>query len=253
MLSAAVLCMKLPWTISVTRAQFLSTPGFRLTFQARQALRWHLLGLQTRSSAQAREAPPASSGTGSTSNKRGGKALGGGRGPGRGRSGGRQSGGGGQGRGRGRGRGRSAGQQHQARNGAPGAPPGPLSALHNDIADFAWRCTPAFDDVALVAISGRAVEDAWARSRRVERGTQCEAAQDLIVTEAFGSQPAGLALPGGDVDLTFELVRPSQKHLHSPYARERFRWCCALVCTEATAAHMLSAAMLGCSARSVPA
>ena len=96
------------------------------------------------------------------------------------------------------------------------ASPDKRSALHAEVADFAWRATPSCDAVALAALSARTVADAWAlynvRTRglgSLEAVSPDLAAGEGIKVTAFGSQAAGLALPGSDVDLKFTVARPS--------------------------------------------
>ena len=96
------------------------------------------------------------------------------------------------------------------------ASPDKRSALHAEVADFAWRATPSCDAVALAALSARTVADAWALYNVRTRGlgsldavSPDLAAGEGINVTAFGSQAAGLALPGSDVDLKFTVARPS--------------------------------------------
>ena len=37
------------------------------------------------------------------------------------------------------------------------------SALHREVLDFAWRCAPSFEQVALARLSARSIELAWDR------------------------------------------------------------------------------------------
>lgn len=82
---------------------------------------------------------------------------------------------------------------------AGSAPPGSRrSALHEELLDFAWRCSPTAADVELADLSARAIELAWRR---------CGGTPHIRVVP-FGSQPCGLALPGGDLDVYIHQVRP---------------------------------------------
>lgn len=65
------------------------------------------------------------------------------------------------------------------------------SLLHEELLDFAWRCSPTQADVELADLSARAIELAWRRCGGVPQ----------IQVVPFGSQPSGLALPGGDLDV----------------------------------------------------
>lgn len=65
------------------------------------------------------------------------------------------------------------------------------SLLHEELLDFAWRCSPTAADVELADLSAKAIELAWRR---------CGGTPPIQVIP-FGSQPCGLALPGGDLDV----------------------------------------------------
>lgn len=70
------------------------------------------------------------------------------------------------------------------------------SLLHEELLDFAWRCSPTPDDVELADLSAKAIELAWRR---------CGGYPPIQVIP-FGSQPCGLALPGGDLDVYINQV-----------------------------------------------
>eukprot|EP00892_Ulva_mutabilis_P006523 jgi/Ulvmu1/4242/UM192_0001.1 len=84
-----------------------------------------------------------------------------------------------------------------SRYAASHAPPGSRrSTLHEELLDFAWRCSPTPADVELADLSARAIELAWRR---------CGGTPSIRVVP-FGSQPCGLALPGGDLDVYIHQV-----------------------------------------------
>ena len=83
--------------------------------------------------------------------------------------------------------------------------PGKYSALHNELLDFAWRCSPTADEVQLAALTARAVEQAWQRHAQLYHGSK--SSERTAVAQPFGSQAAGLALPGADLDLELRAVR----------------------------------------------
>lgn len=84
-----------------------------------------------------------------------------------------------------------------SRHAASHAPPGSRrSMLHEELLDFAWRCSPTPADVELADLSARAIELAWRR---------CGGIPPIRVMP-FGSQPCALALPGGDLDVYVDQV-----------------------------------------------
>ena len=71
----------------------------------------------------------------------------------------------------------------------------PLTALHHEIVDFAWRCAPSQRDVERIR-----------RTLQVVQSAAESACGKPVVLQAFGSQPVALALPGGDLDLQIRTV-----------------------------------------------
>jgi DNA polymerase sigma len=83
-------------------------------------------------------------------------------------------------------------------------PPGEKhSALHNELVEFAWRCSSTFDEVAIASLSNCAIEQAWKRTNQPG---------GRAIAMPFGSQAVGLALPGGDLDVRVGVVRATAQH-----------------------------------------
>lgn len=93
---------------------------------------------------------------------------------------------------------------------------GRRSQLHEELVDFAWRCSPTPASIRLAELSTRAIELAW------ERATE----HPPIVAAPFGSQPCATALPGGDLDVSVYLSAVCSSASSSvPSSQSHCFWC----------------------------